>query len=160
MNRSQHTSTDDHDSNLAVSRKTHSNCFLSTPLAEKTRTTALCHSAPLTEARNLQLLAPWLFPERHIQGAQPSARRLTSEIAPRPPLWTTPRNPVGAAEADASTATRPLPVRESETTTRTATQVTQSSVPAVPATQSPTRRWKPLKPRMSPQGEAAWATVS
>ena len=44
---------------------------------------------------------------------------------------------VGAAVADASTATRPHPVKEPETSTTTATQVTQSSVPAVPATQSP-----------------------
>ena len=46
---------------------------------------------------------------------------------------------VGAAEvdADASTATHPHPVREPETTITTATQVTQSSVPTVPATQSP-----------------------
>ena len=48
-----------------------------------------------------------------------------------------PSGKVGAAEEDASTATRPPPVREPETTTTTATQVTQSSVPAVPATQSP-----------------------
>ena len=45
-----------------------------------------------------------------------------------------PSGEVGAAEADASTATRPPPVRETETTTTTATQVTQSSVPRVPAT--------------------------
>ena len=43
---------------------------------------------------------------------------------------------VGTAEADASVATRPLPVREPETTTTTATQVIQSPVLAVPATQS------------------------
>ena len=45
-----------------------------------------------------------------------------------------PSGEVGAAEADASTATRPPPVREIETTTTTATQVTQSPVPPVPAT--------------------------
>ena len=43
---------------------------------------------------------------------------------------------VRAAEADANTATRPPPVKEPERTTTTATQVTQSSVPVVPATQS------------------------
>ena len=55
-------------------------------------------------------------------------RALTGELG-------RPSAEVGAA--DASTAARPLPVREPETTTTTATQVTQSSVLAVPATQIP-----------------------
>ena len=42
-----------------------------------------------------------------------------------------------SAVADASTATRPPLVREPETTTTTATEVTHSSVPTVPVTQSP-----------------------
>ena len=48
-----------------------------------------------------------------------------------------PSGEVGAAEVDASAATRPHPVRERKTTTTTATQVTQSSVLAVPSTQNP-----------------------
>ena len=89
MNRSQHASTDFHDSDLAVSLKSHSNWFSaalrSTPSTARINTTALCKTGlhlPPTEARNLQSLEPWQFPERSSKVVPPGAP--ASHVRDRP----------------------------------------------------------------------------
>ena len=90
MNRSQHASTDYHESQQAINLKSHGNCFsatvLSTPLTGGINTTTLSTRIhlPRTESRNLQSLAPWLFSERLIQGRSAWCSGVS---CPRSPLW-------------------------------------------------------------------------
>ena len=84
MNRPQHASADNHGSNLAMSLRSHSTCCSARrwpegpqQLRSVTRLLLLC-----TEGRNLQLIAHWLFPERHIQSR--SAWCKASHVRDRP----------------------------------------------------------------------------
>ena len=84
MNRSQHASTGYHQSNLAVSLRSHSKCFAARrwPEAPRQRRSLAGLLLPHPEAGNLQLLAHWLFPERLTQGR--SAWCSASHVRDRP----------------------------------------------------------------------------